>query len=72
MDKAVYSYPEEHYRFWQKELICICLGYVCENFTTEGLFEDNVNIDHSDWNSNSYSNSTEDAVLQTWMVAEWT
>src|SRR6476646_5498371 len=46
VDKAVYSYPEEHYRFWQKELpdIYLSWGMFGENFTTEGLFEDNVNI----------------------------
>ena len=46
LDKAVYSYPEEHYRFWQKELQDMYLpwGMFGENFTTEGLFEDNVNI----------------------------
>ena len=46
VDKAVYSYPEEHYRFWQKELpdMYLSWGMFGENFTTEGLFEDNVNI----------------------------
>ena len=46
VDKAVYSYPEEHYRFWQKELpdMYLSCGMFGENFTTEGLFEDNVNI----------------------------
>lgn len=46
VDKAVYSYPEEHYRFWQKKLpdIYLSCGMFGENFTTEGLFEDNVNI----------------------------
>ena len=46
VDKAVYSYPKEHYRFWQKELpdMYLSCGMFGENFTTEGLFEDNVNI----------------------------
>lgn len=46
VDKAVYSYPVEHYRFWQKELpdMYLSCGMFGENFTTEGLFEDNVNI----------------------------
>jgi MOSC domain-containing protein YiiM len=46
VDKAVYSYPGEHYRFWQKELPdkYLSWGMFGENFTTEGLFEDNVNI----------------------------
>jgi MOSC domain-containing protein YiiM len=49
VDKAVYSYPVEHYDYWHKqfpklELICGMFG---ENFTTEGLIEDAVNIgDH--------------------------
>jgi MOSC domain-containing protein YiiM len=46
LDKAVYSYPKEHYEFWRKELQDMSLpwGMFGENFTTEGLFEDNVNI----------------------------
>jgi MOSC domain-containing protein YiiM len=46
VDKAVNSYPEEHYRFWQKELpdMYLSWGMFGENFTTQGLFEDNVNI----------------------------
>jgi MOSC domain-containing protein YiiM len=46
VDKAVYSYPKEHYEFWQKELQDMSLpwGMFGENFTTEGLFEESVNI----------------------------
>lgn len=45
-DKAVYAYPMEHYRYWQRELPNIVLpwGMFGENFTTEGLIEDCVNI----------------------------
>jgi MOSC domain-containing protein YiiM len=44
--KAVYVYPSEHYRFWKKELPNMNLPYGMfgENFTTEGLLEDSVNI----------------------------
>jgi MOSC domain-containing protein YiiM len=46
VDKAVYSYPKEHYEFWHKELPGMSLpwGMFGENFTTEGLFEESVNI----------------------------
>jgi MOSC domain-containing protein YiiM len=46
LDKAIYSYPAEHYGYWQKELpgMYLSWGMFGENFTTEGLFEDNVNI----------------------------
>lgn len=45
-DKAVYSYPVEHYQFWKdvfpdKE---ISYGMFGENLTTEGLVENSVNI----------------------------
>lgn len=45
-NKAVYAYPAEHYAFWQKELPGMALpwGMFGENFTTEGLLEDNVRI----------------------------
>ena len=44
--KAVYVYPSEHYRFWKKEVPDMNLPYGMfgENFTTEGLLEDSVNI----------------------------
>jgi len=45
-DKAVYSYPVEHYPYWKdifpdKEL---SYGMFGENLTTQGLIEDSVNI----------------------------
>ena len=49
VDKAVYSYPEEHYDYWHKQFPSMDLkwGMFGENFTTEGLMEDTVNIgDH--------------------------
>ncbi|MFZ0328900.1 MAG: MOSC domain-containing protein [Nitrososphaeraceae archaeon] len=46
IDKAVYAYPAEHYGYWQHELpgTTFSWGMFGENFTTEGLFEDAVNI----------------------------
>jgi MOSC domain-containing protein YiiM len=46
VDKAVYSYPAEHYDYWRKQYpnIDIIWGMFGENFTTEGLMEDTVNI----------------------------
>jgi MOSC domain-containing protein YiiM len=49
VDKAVYSYPEEHYGYWRKQFpdSDLVWGMFGENFTTEGLMEDAVNIgDH--------------------------
>ena len=45
-DKAVYAYPAEHYAYWRGELAELALpwGMFGENFTTEGLLEDAVNI----------------------------
>jgi MOSC domain-containing protein YiiM len=45
-DKAVYVYPSEHYSYWRRELPGIELpwGVFGENFTTEGLFEQQVQI----------------------------
>ncbi len=45
-DKAVYAYPAEHYDYWQDELVRMRLpwGIFGENFTIEGLLEDEVNI----------------------------
>jgi len=42
--KAVYAYPAEHYNFWRRELPDTELpwGAFGENFTTEGLLEDEV------------------------------
>ena len=46
VDKAVYAYPAEHYAFWRGELPGEALpwGSFGENFTTEGLLEDDVAI----------------------------
>src|SRR6187200_1082313 len=46
IDKAVYSYPEEHYYYWRKQFPNMDLewGMFGENFTTEGLLEDAVNV----------------------------
>ena len=48
-DKAVYAYPSEHYDYWKKWLLlpetkALAWGMFGENFTTEGLLEDRVNI----------------------------
>ena len=45
-DKAVYAYPSEHYDFWKQELPDMDLpwGMFGENFTTTGLFENEINI----------------------------
>jgi MOSC domain-containing protein YiiM len=45
-DKAVYVYPREHYAYWQRQLPEVDLpwGAFGENFTTEGLFEDQVQV----------------------------
>ena len=44
--KAVYGYPLEHYAFWNAELLGANLpwGMFGENFTTEGLFENDLHI----------------------------
>ena len=46
IDKAVYSYPEEHYYYWRKQFPNMDLGWGMfgENFTTEGLLENAVNV----------------------------
>src|SRR3989475_5271479 len=46
VDKAVYAYPSEHYSFWREELPGVDLpwGMFGENFTTEGLLEEDVRI----------------------------
>jgi MOSC domain-containing protein YiiM len=46
ISKAVYAYPVEHYEFWKNELPGTRLPYGMfgENFTTEGLLEDTVNV----------------------------
>jgi MOSC domain-containing protein YiiM len=44
--KAVYCCPIEHYGYWKKELPGqeLTMGNFGENFTTEGLLEDSVNL----------------------------
>lgn len=44
--KAVYAYPSEHYEYWRQELPGIELpwGMFGENFTTEGLGEDELHV----------------------------
>jgi MOSC domain-containing protein YiiM len=44
--KAVYAYPSEHYEYWRSQLpdVEFPFGQFGENFTTEGLFEDDVYI----------------------------
>lgn len=45
-EKAVYAYPAEHYEFWRRELPGVDLpwGAFGENFTVEGLLEEDVRI----------------------------
>jgi MOSC domain-containing protein YiiM len=45
-DKAVYAYPFENYAYWREQLSDreLPLGIFGENFTTEGLLEDDVHI----------------------------
>jgi len=44
--KAVYGYPSEHYEFWRRELpgANLSWGAFGENFTTEGLWENQLHI----------------------------
>ena len=44
--KAVYAYPSEHYGFWRQEFPKMELpwGTFGENFTTEGLSEDELHV----------------------------
>ncbi len=44
--KAVYAYPAQHYEYWRRELPNEDLpwGMFGENFTTEGLDEDEVHV----------------------------
>jgi MOSC domain-containing protein YiiM len=46
VDKAVYSYPTEHYDYWRKQFpnVDLMMGMFGENFSTEGSMEDIVNI----------------------------
>jgi MOSC domain-containing protein YiiM len=45
-DKAVYVYPSEHYAYWRDELPDFPLpwGAFGENFTSDGLFENEIGI----------------------------
>jgi MOSC domain-containing protein YiiM len=45
-DKAAYCYPVEHYDYWKRELSGHALppGSFGENFTTQGLLEDELHI----------------------------
>jgi len=44
--KAVYCYPAEHYAYWKKRLPGrdLPFGAFGENFTTEGMLEENVRV----------------------------
>jgi len=44
--KAVYCYPVEHYAYWRRELAGtdVTIAMFGENFTTEGLMEDDTHI----------------------------
>ncbi len=46
VDKAVYCYPAEHYRYWAQELpdMELTWGMFGENLTIEGLNEESVRI----------------------------
>jgi MOSC domain-containing protein YiiM len=46
LDKAVYCYPHVHYDYWRGELTGreIPLAMFGENFTTDGLLEDDVHL----------------------------
>jgi MOSC domain-containing protein YiiM len=58
-EKAVYAYPAEHYDYWRRELPDTELpwGAFGENFTTEGLLEDEV------WIGDRYRVSTVELVV---------
>src|SRR5215470_16601793 len=46
LSKAVYVYPKEHYPYWREQFPDIDMpwGMFGENFSVEGLFEDQMNI----------------------------
>lgn len=46
VDKAVYLYPTEHYSYWQTQLPGVDLpwGAFGENFSTEGILEDQIKV----------------------------
>jgi MOSC domain-containing protein YiiM len=43
-EKAIYVYPSEHYAYWRARLGELAWGAFGENFTTEGLLEDEVRL----------------------------
>jgi MOSC domain-containing protein YiiM len=45
-DKAVYAYPSEHYGYWRRALpgMDLAWGAFGENFTSEGVLEEDVRI----------------------------
>jgi MOSC domain-containing protein YiiM len=45
-DKAVYSYPMEHYQYWRNVFPTIRMsnGMFGENFTSEGIMEGEINV----------------------------
>jgi MOSC domain-containing protein YiiM len=59
LEKAVYAYPAEHYAYWRRELADAELpwGAFGENFTTEGLLEDEV------WIGDRYRAGTAELVV---------
>ena len=46
IDKAVYLYPSEHYSYWRTQLPDVDLpwGAFGENFSTEGILEDQIKV----------------------------
>jgi MOSC domain-containing protein YiiM len=46
VDKAVYLYPSEHYSYWRTQLpdVELLWGAFGENFTSEGILEDQIRI----------------------------
>ena len=46
ISKAIYGYPVEHYEFWKRELpdMELPFGMFGENFTTEGMLEEALNV----------------------------
>lgn len=43
-EKAIYVYPAEHYAYWRASLGELAWGAFGENFTTEGLLEEEVRV----------------------------
>jgi MOSC domain-containing protein YiiM len=46
VDKAVYLYPSEHYSYWRTQLpdVELSWGAFGENFTSEGILEDQIKV----------------------------